>query len=295
MQRFSIDNFGHKAGEGQRARNYLRKDIALILDSDMMGHEVMSVCEPMRATEGRLVRVVTGTATYRINLEYYQLSAHDIIIISPDSIIEIISHTPDFAIEALVISSLAGIHQEEYARHLPNEVTHLSLATVDWNRQTQFIHLLSVLLDCENPPMDAISHLILSMVIDLKRTLKNAAPRQSVRKMSRGEQTFHQFLRLANEYGYRERNVTFYAERLLITPNHLSAIVRQQSNQTVIDWLTQRTLTEARILLRHSTLMMYEIAEHLNFPEATAFGRYFKKYMQQTPLEYREGDENLIH
>lgn len=287
MQRYDIDIFGHKAGHGQRAKNIIRPEMALILDSDQMGREVTAVKEPICISEGRLIRVAAGSATYRINLEDYHLSTHDIIVIPPESIIEIIAHSHDFSIEALVCSSLPGIRQEEYTRLIPGRITHLSLTSDEWERQTRFILLLSTLLDMAEPPMDAVSHLIISMVIDLKRIIPKEALNQSVRKMSRGEQTFHQFLRLANEHGYRERNVTFYADRLLITPNHLSAIVRQQSGQTVIDWLTERTLTEARILLRHSSMMMYEIAERLNFPEATVFGRYFKKHTGTTPLAYR--------
>lgn len=288
MQRFDIDNFGHKAGEGQRARNYLRNDITLILDSDQMGREVTALRQPMRGKEGRLIRIVSGTATYRINLEDYQLSQRDVIIIPPESIIEIITHSPDFSIEALVPSALPGIRQEEFVRGLPAEVMHQSLGESDWHRLGQFILLIANMLDDEDPTMEAVSHLVLSMVIYLKRIASRLAPRQTVSKTSRGEETFHRFLRLANEHGCRERNVTFYAERLLITPNHLSAIVRQQSGQSVMQWLTERTLTEARILLRHSDLMMYEIADRLCFPEATAFGRYFKKHTGMTPLEYRK-------
>ena len=66
-------------------------------------------------------------------------------------------------------------------------------------------------------------------------------------------------------------------------------VVRQQSGLSVMDWLNRITTTEAKVLLKHSDLMIYEIDERLNFPEPTAFNRYFKKQVGVTPLQYREG------
>lgn len=59
--------------------------------------------------------------------------------------------------------------------------------------------------------------------------------------------------------------------------SHLSAVVRQQSGLSVMDWLNRTTVMEAKVLLKHTSLMMYEIADRLCFPEPTAFNRYFKK------------------
>ena len=35
-------------------------------------------------------------------------------------------------------------------------------------------------------------------------------------------------------------------------------------------------------------MMMYEISDYLHFSESTAFGCYFKKHTDMTPLQYRE-------
>ncbi|MBQ9236948.1 MAG: AraC family transcriptional regulator [Prevotella sp.] len=99
---------------------------------------------------------------------------------------------------------------------------------------------------------------------------------------------FAQFLALLREYGMTHRGIAFYTERLALTPNHLSAVVRQQSGISVMDWINRTTVMEAKILLKHSTLMVYEIADRLCFSEPTAFNRYLKKQTGITPLEYRE-------
>jgi AraC-like DNA-binding protein len=78
------------------------------------------------------------------------------------------------------------------------------------------------------------------------------------------------------------------AEQLLLTPNHLSAVVRQQSGQTVMQWLNERTILQAKVLLKHSEMSNSEIAFQLGFNEATLFSRFFRRETGMSPKEYRK-------
>ena len=44
--------------------------------------------------------------------------------------------------------------------------------------------------------------------------------------------------------------------------------------------------------LRFTDMTMQEIANDLNFPNASFFGKYFKERMGITPLEYRKKYQN---
>ena len=109
-------------------------------------------------------------------------------------------------------------------------------------------------------------------------------------KTSRNEAVFRQFVSLLREFGSRERSVPFYANKLNLTPNHLSAVIRKHTGQSVMDWVNRTTITEAKVLLKNSDMKIYEIAESLNFPEPTAFNRYFKKQTGLTPAAYRKNN-----
>jgi len=96
------------------------------------------------------------------------------------------------------------------------------------------------------------------------------------------------FLDLVAAHGATERKVAFYAEQLRLTPNHLSSVIRQQSGQTVMQWLNERTILQAKVLLKHSDLSSSDIAFRLGFTEATLFSRFFRRETDMTPKEYRE-------
>jgi AraC-like DNA-binding protein len=286
MRQLGTESLLNLAGEGEK--NRVTPDVLLIRESSSIERMLWQMGEPFYFDEGRLLRIVRGRMAGRVNLMDYEGEAHDIVFLPPRSIIEPQAASDDLQTEALVVKSLPGLPARTLRSLVPQGVVLMHLDDSQWQRTSAYIASLSDLLAIEQPPMDAVSHLIAAMVCDLKHVrIQQQAATPSV-KPSRGEETFHRFLRLADEHGYRERNIAFYATQLLLTPNHLSAIVRQQSHRTVLDWLNERTLVEAKILLRHSPMMIYEIADRLHFPEPAAFGRFFKRETGMPPMEYRE-------
>ena len=266
-------------------QDIIGEHFTLILDSSAIPG-LMKLGQPYRAPEGRMARIVRGSAIYRINLTDYQLREHDMIFMPPDTIVEIENLSADYAVEVLVVNSLPGVSHEDAVQILPHDIIHLSLADEDWQRTSGYIRLIADELHRENYP--AVSHLILALQCDINSLWQRMEKSGTDRRQSRGEEVFSRFLVLLRKYGMTHRNIPFYAAQLALTPNHLSAVVRQQSGLSVMDWINRTTIMEAKILLKHSTLMMYEISDRLCFPEPTAFNRYFKKQTGITPLEYRE-------
>lgn len=97
-----------------------------------------------------------------------------------------------------------------------------------------------------------------------------------------------QFLDLVSRYGCTEHQISFYADRLHLTPNRLSTLVKDYSGRTVADWVNLAIIHEAKVLLRYSDLSSYEIADRLNFSAASAFSAFFKRQTNLTPGQYRK-------
>ena len=88
-------------------------------------------------------------------------------------------------------------------------------------------------------------------------------------------------------YARTERNIDFYADRLFLSPHYLSGLVRETSGKTVMDWINRSVILEAKVLLKHSNLLTYQIADELNFPNPSFFSKFFKRMTGMTPGEYR--------
>ena len=95
------------------------------------------------------------------------------------------------------------------------------------------------------------------------------------------------FMRMAEQSDGRIRKVDDFASQLNITPKYLSAILKETLNcrpSTVIQLFTMKAIEQR---LRFTDMTMQEIANDLNFPNASFFGKYFKEHAGMTPLEYR--------
>lgn len=96
------------------------------------------------------------------------------------------------------------------------------------------------------------------------------------------------FTQLVEQHFRTLKSVQAYADRLRITPNHLNALCRRLLQQTASEVLHDRVVAEAQQLLTQSSASVAAIATALGFDDASYFARYFKKYVGQTPMVFRQ-------
>lgn len=83
------------------------------------------------------------------------------------------------------------------------------------------------------------------------------------------------------------RSASDFAERLNVHVNHLNRAVKVTTEKTTTQIISERILLEAKVLLKHSTWNVSEIAYALGFNEATHFDNFFKKNVQMSPMKYK--------
>ena len=95
------------------------------------------------------------------------------------------------------------------------------------------------------------------------------------------------FLRLVEESDGRIRRVDDFASQLNVTPKYLSTILKEVMNRRPSTYIQLYTLKAIERRLRFTDMTMQEIANDLNFPNPSFFGKYCKEHLGMTPLEYR--------
>ena len=269
LEQMALHNPDLFVGEDFAMLNRVRRDLA----------QQMSLIAriPQYVEVGRLLRVTQGSAMFKINLVPYHVERGSILIIPEHNYIEVNELSDDF--DAQIISF----------KHLPisfDRCTFLQLNETDFERSGEYLHLIWQVVHKPSFSMQTVELLLTALMNDLQHVHKETVAAQ--RMLTHSEQMMQQFMDLVAEHGAQERNVTFYAQRMALTPNHLSAFVRQRTGKSVMDWLNERTLLQARVLLKHTDQTVSDIAFQLNFNEVTLFSRFFRREMGMTPIEYRK-------
>ena len=106
--------------------------------------------------------------------------------------------------------------------------------------------------------------------------------------LSRKEELFEQFLQLLFEHCKEQHVVTFYAEKVFITPQYLSLILKELTGKSANKWIDDALIVEAKMLLKAPQATVQQVADILHFSDQSTFGKFFKKHMGISPMEYRK-------
>ena len=98
---------------------------------------------------------------------------------------------------------------------------------------------------------------------------------------------YTRFKALVEEHFEEHRSLQAYADLMQISAKHLGETVKQCTGQSALYCIHERIIHEAEYLLVHTFLSVKEIAFALSFEDASHFTRFFKKYKQTTPREFR--------
>ncbi|MEM9144442.1 MAG: helix-turn-helix domain-containing protein, partial [Bacteroidota bacterium] len=82
-------------------------------------------------------------------------------------------------------------------------------------------------------------------------------------------------------------SVNYFADRLHITPNYLSDVVRYHSGKPALEHIHEHIVAQAKQLLAQKRYSVSEIAYQLGFEYPSYFTRLFRKQTGTTPSQYR--------
>ena len=85
-----------------------------------------------------------------------------------------------------------------------------------------------------------------------------------------------------------EREVSYFAERLNVSPKYLSATIKRVTGHSVTSYIDRHTVPILKELLNDDRLSLTQIAERMNFASLSYFSRYCTKHLGQSPSEYRQ-------
>ena len=72
-----------------------------------------------------------------------------------------------------------------------------------------------------------------------------------------------------------------------LTPGHLTTVVGRKTGRTVLEWITERRMVEARKLLVETDLSVGQVSRRVGYGDAGYFARTFGRAHGATPFGWR--------
>ena len=270
---------------------FINAEFGFVTSFSKMETTIFKIGQPYRLQEGRIAIITNGRARVLINLIEYIFRPNYISLIAPGSIIQIIETSQDFDAHMMAIEQnfLPVYGKEEFFAHFLQRKKNL-LLPLTTTEQVQIENFITVMWDVLQEPVfrkEVIQHLLAGLLYNIEYIAKNKGQSESS-PLTHQNDIFQRFISLVNTYSKTERNVSFYADKLCLTPRYLNTVIRQASQQTVMDWINQSIILEAKVLLKHSNRLVYQISDELNFPNPSFFSKFFKRMTGMTPQEYQK-------
>ena len=270
---------------------FINAEFGFVTSFSKMETTIFYIGQPYRLQECRIAIITNGRARVLINLIEYIFRPNYISLIAPGSIIQIIETSQDFDAHMMAIEHnfLPVSGKEEFFAHFLQRKKNL-LLPLTTTEQVQIENFITVMWDVLQEPVfrkEVIQHLLAGLLYNIEYIAKNKGQSESS-PLTHQNDIFQRFISLVNTYSKTERNVSFYADKLCLTPRYLNTVIRQASQQTVMDWINQSIILEAKVLLKHSNRLVYQISDELNFPNPSFFSKFFKRMTGMTPQEYQK-------
>ena len=133
--------------------------------------------------------------------------------------------------------------------------------------------------------LETVRHMTLAFFYGFSHTFQqNITSKQT----NRPQQLSDDFLLLVKQHFKQEHSLEFYANKLCVTPKHLTTTIKSTTDFTAKEWIDKYLLLEAKALLKSTNLTIQEIADTLHFTSQDVFSKYVKHHIGITPKEYRK-------
>lgn len=267
--------------------NIVVGDDLAIIAHDAKSHKISH--EPIKIEKAMITVCTSGRCSVKINLAEYEVESPMLVTLLPGQFIEMGDESANFCAYSIITSkrfidmiNIPG-WQQKYVTMYNNPILPLNSDSLMALR-IFFSILYRAASNTNNPfRLQVIENLIRVFyyggVSEEHRQMTGATNKNSV---------VERFLELVHEHYREERMISYYADRMCLTPKYLSKIVKDNTGRPASEWIENYIILEARAMLQNSDMTIQQIAQSLNFPNQSFFGKYFKRATGMSPKQYRQ-------
>lgn len=234
---------------------------------------------------------IEGTARITIDYKEYCIDAHSLVAIMPKHLCRISECSDNLDIRMVFVSS-------DFMCHLPitpdfgllKRMLIRPCVKLDDGKLDDLLKIHSIVgrYSQDDKLSDQIRDTLIHSMILMTVSAFGNIPPETDRTFSRQETIVRKFLDLLMDSCGTERRVSYYADKLCVTPKYLTTVVKAVSDHPARTWINEAVLISARRYIMTTDMTIHQIADKLHFLTASSFVRFFRIHTGTSPLDYRK-------
>ncbi len=274
---------------------------AAIYNNELLVTAVNSQVETLRSYSRvnalQIMLVLKGTAEFQVDYKRYTVSENAVIVIMPTHVVVSSEPSPDFKGLLMAASRSFLEHTAAPVRDSPevaymtirkNPILQITADEAALLRKCLLAMQSNIRLTDHKLHRYLLQNNMHNFLIELANIVYQREEYYTAPKLSRKEELFAAFLKLLIANVRKEHIVSFYSDKLFITPQYLSLILKELTGKSANKWIDESLIQEAKILLKAPQATVQQVADMLHFSDQSTFGKFFKKHMGLSPMEYRK-------
>lgn len=257
--------------------------------------EFASMNAPVRILGLTIALCVSGEGEVGIGMKKYTFKKNSLMMLSPNQYVQSFRSEGDVKVKVIgcnleivenIMPKLSGLLP--VLIHNPMEAV-IRVSDMESEMIQEYMSMIQSKLMMPKTPfkrakVTSLLQSMLSEILEFHYTETDGTERPGSRK----EEILSKFIIEVLQHFRAERSVSFYADRLCMTPKHLSAVCKEITSRTASELIDHYVIMEAKIMLSESDLTIQEIAMKLNFANQSFFGKYFKHLSGMSPSQFRK-------
>ncbi|WP_126651419.1 AraC family transcriptional regulator [Chryseobacterium aureum] len=246
-------------------------------------------------TENYSVILWKGSGIFSVDDINYAYSGYNILFLSPYQKLKLASES-DENIDVLFFHGdyyCIEYHKEEVACNglLFNNIylnPGVELSEENYNYILELFNHIQKEESEKHPFSESIIKTYIQLILAIGSKQKSSMENTLVSGEKLSNKYAAEFQKLLEIHFKKEKELSFYSDKLNITNNTLSKAVKKEFSKTPTQLINERIILESKKLLHLTYRSVKEIASEFGFADEFYFSRYFKKSVGCSPRNYRE-------
>jgi AraC-like DNA-binding protein len=249
---------------------------------------------PIKTQYFRISLTRKGNADFNIGLEKYTTKRNSILFGIPGQVFSLHHFSKDFLAyymlftEKFIEDAFLKKNSKQYFPFLSySGLQSFQLDNDTANEIEQIIFKINIEIKGQKSSCVEMIKLYIQQILFLTNRCYGNVVLSNKTISNQLQNLFNDFLKSVSQHYLTFRKVSDFAKMLHVSPDHLNRAIKSCSDKTAHELIDEMLVMEAKAQLLYTSLTISEIAYKLEFSDPSHFNRFFKKYCECTPADFR--------